>query len=210
MEYQLIIYSTDALFARMLELQFSEKGLTVYKSDRPQKHLTCDIALLDLDSSAAPAADSYQRLIGFTRGLAFTEDEVRRKCSLILHRPFDMALLRREVLSEEICQKAAYVHRAPVEQLHSYTIRNIRLDREAGRIVIDGREMQLTPIEQIVADCLLSARGQIVSRERLSAAIGKSSANKTDVYVCFLRKKLEQITPVRVIETVRGKGYRVP
>ena len=207
MQYQLIVYSTDAVFARMLELEFSAKGLTVYTAGQPRQDLTCDVALLDLDSVAAPSPETYQRLIGFTRGSAFTEDEVRRQCSLILHRPFDMALLRREVLREELYGAATYVGRSSLELSRTYVAHDVRLDREKSRIVIDGKEALLTPTELAVADILLHARGTLVTREALSAAIGESVANKTDVYVCFLRKKLEALTPIRLIQTVRGKGY---
>jgi len=55
----------------------------------------------------------------------------------------------------------------------------------------------------------LEASGEPVSRERIAEGIGESSANKVDVYICYLRRKLEQVTGLRVIRTVRGKGYCV-
>ena len=61
--------------------------------------------------------------------------------------------------------------------------------------------------------CLLEQRGEIVSREMLRAALNSESdeddSNKTDVYICFLRRKLEHPLGLRLITTVRGKGYRL-
>ena len=58
-------------------------------------------------------------------------------------------------------------------------------------------------------ECLLSAHGQAVTRAMLDEAIGASAANKTDVYICLLRKKLEALTGNPTIRTVRGVGYRI-
>ena len=46
-----------------------------------------------------------------------------------------------------------------------------------------------------------------VNEEELAEAIGESSSNKTEVYVCHLRQKLEKLTSVKLIRTVRNKGY---
>lgn len=58
--------------------------------------------------------------------------------------------------------------------------------------------------------CLLEHRGESVSRDEISTVIGESSANKTEVYICFLRRKLEETFGDRIIKTVRGKGYTIP
>ena len=56
---------------------------------------------------------------------------------------------------------------------------------------------------------LLANRGTAVSREQLSAIIGESSTNKTDVHVCYLRRKIATHTDRPIIKTVRGKGYKI-
>ena len=62
--------------------------------------------------------------------------------------------------------------------------------------------------------CLLDHRGEIVGRDALDEALhsaGRESAdsNKTEVYLCFLRRKIERPLGIRLITTVRGKGYRL-
>ena len=57
MEYQIAIYSTDTVFARMLELEFSMRGFTVLTADDPSDGHYSDVVLLDLDSSVVPSPD---------------------------------------------------------------------------------------------------------------------------------------------------------
>ena len=202
MEYQIVIYSADAVFSRMLELEFLMREMSVLTVRQPREDLFSDIALLDLDSSAAPSPASYRRMIGFTRGAALAEDEARRQCSMILHRPFEMRLLRHEILTEQ----GSVQRRSAIPSLSSIAL---SVDPERDVLYADENVISLTPTEAILMRALLGDRGTPVSREILSALIGESSANKLDVYICFLRRKLEQVTGLRVIRTVRGKGYCV-
>jgi DNA-binding response OmpR family regulator len=79
----------------------------------------------------------------------------------------------------------------------------------------DGRPIALTPIEFRLLRQLASQPGRVFSRDQLIEAVwGYSSelgAERTvDVHVRHLRQKLEDepATP-RLIETVRGVGYRL-
>ena len=174
MEYQIVIYSADAVFSRMLELEFSMREASVLTVRQPREGLFSDIAILDLDSSAAPSPASYRRMIGFTRGAALAEDEARRQCSMILHRPFEMRLLRREVLGEQGSAQRGTVVPSP-----SSIALSVDPDRDVLRA--NGNEIALTPTEAILMRALLRERGTPVPRVALSELIGTSSANKLDV-----------------------------
>lgn len=202
MEYQLIVYSTDAVFARMLEVEFLMREMTVLVSEQPDPTLSCEIALLDLDSVAPPLPHTYRRMIGFTRGEVTTDEESRRQCSMILYRPFEMSALRREVLLGS--ERAEHSAERSLDTLH------LRLNAELRTMGLGAKEIALTPHEFAVAELLISNRGKIVSREQIAERIGESDANKVDVYVCYLRRKAERLTPVRLIRTLRKKGYMIP
>lgn len=199
MEYRLIIYSSDAIFSRMLEVEFSMQGLSVLVSDHPGGDLFSSIALLDLDSAQPPLPDSYDRMIGFTRGQSMADEDTRRACSMILRRPFEMQLLRREILEKSDFKELSDGRREPKIFLH----------QDGHAIRVNGREVRLTPKEFLVAEYLFNHRTAVVSRRELTEVIGESETNKTDVYVCLLRKKLDTVCSMKVIETVRGQGYRM-
>lgn len=197
MKQQIVICSKDAVFARMLELELSLHGCSVQAVESFPNALFAEVVLLDLDSATAPPPECYRRMIGFTRGNAMTEDQTRRQCSMILRRPFAMYLLRREVLGAFEAQK---------EEQSSYPApRFSRLPN--GKLALCGKELELSPNEQVILHAMIERRGEAVSREALGALIGESVANKVDVYVCYLRKKLAKITPAKIICTVRNCGY---
>ncbi|MBQ9806188.1 MAG: winged helix-turn-helix domain-containing protein [Clostridia bacterium] len=197
MEKQIVICSHDAVFARMLELEFSFHGCTVQTVQGYPEDLFAEVVLLDLDSAAAPPPECYRRMIGFTRGKALSEDQTRRQCSMILHRPFEMPLLRREVLGEFEKQKEKSGGAVQLTALKN------------GKLELCGVVPELTPHEQAILSCLLEHRGEVVSRDGLAELIGESAANKVDVYICYLRRKIAKITPVKLIATVRNRGYRL-
>lgn len=89
----------------------------------------------------------------------------------------------------------------------------LRLDRNARRFTIRGEAVSLTPREFALLDYLLGHAGQVRSRsEILDAVWGLSfdtGTNMVDVYVYFLRRKLEAFGVRDLIETVRGRGYRL-
>lgn len=205
MEYHVAVLCADPLFARMLELEFGMQDLRVISAASLDDGDCAELVLLDLDSAKAPPAGSYGQMIGFTRNSALLEVDTHRQCAMILHRPFEVAVLRREVLAYFRGQRFPAM---PREDL-SLSKRERPLTVDATRsCLLDGeREIPLTLTECKIMQCLLSHRGQPVSRETLGALIGESSANKTEVYICYLRRKTDSPSGVRLIHTVRGKGY---
>ncbi len=78
-----------------------------------------------------------------------------------------------------------------------------------NQLTVGTNELPLRPKETVVMNALLANRGRAVSREMLSELIGESSANKADVYICYLRRKIATVTERAIIKTVRGNGYKI-
>jgi DNA-binding response OmpR family regulator len=85
----------------------------------------------------------------------------------------------------------------------------IKLIPEAHSILIDGATVNLTQREFTIVEKLIKNPGNIVTREELVNGFDDSevTVRTIDVHVSSLRKKLEKIK--LVIETVRGKGYKI-
>lgn len=81
------------------------------------------------------------------------------------------------------------------------------LDGKEKAVIHKNQLISLTDNEYKVLSRLLSANGEAVSREELSALLGADGGNIVDVYICRLRGKLEAPFGTRIIRTVRGKGY---
>jgi DNA-binding response OmpR family regulator len=85
-----------------------------------------------------------------------------------------------------------------------------KLIPEANSIIHDGATVNLTSREYAIVDRLLRTPGTIVCREELVGAFDdpEVTIRTIDVHVSSLRKKLEKAKIA--IETVRGKGYKIP
>ncbi len=91
---------------------------------------------------------------------------------------------------------------------------DLELDRLEHRAKRGGRVIVLTNKEFALLEHLLLHRGQCVSRVELLDTVWKlepaQTTNIVDVYINYLRRKLEDPPPGRLIATVRGRGYMVP
>ena len=74
-----------------------------------------------------------------------------------------------------------------------------------------GRALQLTAREYALLLLLLQHRGEVLSREQILREVWHdqqgAASNVIEVYVRYLRQKLEQDGARRLIHTVRGQGY---
>jgi two-component system, OmpR family, phosphate regulon response regulator PhoB len=86
---------------------------------------------------------------------------------------------------------------------------NVRIDRVRHRVFVDDRELELTPTEFRLLECMLRQPGRAFTRHQLmDAAIGEGAIvleRTIDVHIKTLRRKLGTAD---LIETVRGVGYR--
>lgn len=88
---------------------------------------------------------------------------------------------------------------------------SLRLWRSGQENIVrySGKNVHLTPNEADLLCLLGEAEGALVSREKISALLGAEKGNMSDVYICRLRRKLELPFERKLIETVRGRGYRL-
>ena len=102
----------------------------------------------------------------------------------------------------------------------SLSRRIIRLSREAveigagdleGPVTVRGRDVELTKKEFDLLRCLLENKGRVLTREVLLDSVWGfdfvGETNSVDVYVRFLRSKLDEAFDIKLIHTVRGVGY---
>jgi two-component system response regulator MprA len=88
---------------------------------------------------------------------------------------------------------------------------DVRLDRGAHEVRRDGREIELTRTEYLLLELFLRNPRQVLERgtifERVWGYDFGPSSNSLEVYVGYLRRKLEAEGEQRLIHTVRGVGY---
>ena len=88
---------------------------------------------------------------------------------------------------------------------------HVRLDTASQQVWRDGEEIQLTPREYTLLEYMAMRQGEIVSRaeiwEHLYDFLDATTSNVVDVYVGYLRKKIDLPGRLSLIRTVRGRGY---
>jgi len=88
---------------------------------------------------------------------------------------------------------------------------DLTLDLTLRRAVRNGRAIELTVKEFELLRCLMVHAGQVLTREQILEAVwgdrGAGESNVIEVYIRYLRLKLESEGEKRLIQTVRGVGY---
>jgi len=99
------------------------------------------------------------------------------------------------------------------EVVETYADDFVQVDYGQRRIVVQGRDVQLTPLEFKLLAAFVQNPNQVLSRDQLLELVWGDpygvSGDQVKLYVGYLRKKLMPDAPETApIETVRGFGYR--
>jgi DNA-binding response OmpR family regulator len=99
------------------------------------------------------------------------------------------------------------------EVVETYADDFVQVDYGQRRIVVEGRDVQLTPLEFKLLAAFVQNPNQVLSRDQLLEIVWGDpygvSGDQVKLYVGYLRRKLVPGSPESSpIETVRGFGYR--
>jgi two-component system, OmpR family, response regulator len=120
-----------------------------------------------------------------------------------LVKPFDFG--------ELLARLRALIRREPPDRVALLEAGDLQVDPQTRIAKRDGEEIELTARELAVLEVLARHAGHVVTREELLGQVWdedyEGSPNVGDVYVGYLRKKLERPSGPRLIRTVRGVGF---
>jgi two-component system, OmpR family, response regulator len=107
----------------------------------------------------------------------------------------------------------ALVRRGPVERAPVLSVGDLRLDPAARRVWRGAAEVGLSAREFALLETLMRHAGQVLDRLQLLDHVWdgeyENRSNVIDVYIRYLREKVDRPFGVTSIETVRGAGYRL-
>ena len=221
---KLLIIEDDRSLASVVEYNFSNSGYEVYCARDGQdginqaRNRLPDIILLDLmipvidgievcrqlraESTTRETpiimvtakSEEVDQLIGFSVG---ADDYVIKPFSVRVLMEKVKTLLRRHARSQGV--GLDIVSSGPVE-----------VDRGRHRVLVDQKQLELTPSEFRLLDTMIRHPGRAFDRsELINSALGADTLaleRTIDVHIRSLRKKLG--IHADVIQTVRGVGYR--
>lgn len=122
-----------------------------------------------------------------------------------LRKPFHFEVL--------VARVRALLRRGRPQVAERLEVGDLRLDRRQHRCWRGEAEVELTPREFDLLAVLLDAAGQVVAKaellERVWGPRFEGDPNIVEVYIGYLRRKVDKPFNRRAIETVRGVGYRL-
>jgi DNA-binding response OmpR family regulator len=123
----------------------------------------------------------------------------------------DDYLVKPFAFEELLARVRAVLRRARGKPSPRLACADLVLDPAAHRVTRGGREIRLTPREFALLQFLLEHAGDTVSRTRIAAAVWEHDfdtfSNVVEVYIRYLRAKVDEPFATRLIHTVRGVGY---
>ena len=88
---------------------------------------------------------------------------------------------------------------------------DLELDQLSHDVTRAGKTIELTATEYALLEYLMLHDGQVVTRTMISEHVWNqdfdSFSNVINVYINYLRKKVDAGFPVKLIQSVRGRGY---
>ncbi|WP_019073721.1 response regulator transcription factor [Streptomyces hokutonensis] len=129
-----------------------------------------------------------------------------------LSKPFavDELLARVRALLRRSGRRAAD-EEPPPPGLEQLVFHDLVMDPRTRTVTRGGRPLELTRTEFVLLEYLLHHPGTVLTRPRLHRQVWgfdfEPASNTLDVYVMYLRRKLESRGEPRLIHTVRGLGY---
>lgn len=115
---------------------------------------------------------------------------------------------------EELLARVKAILRRPRKALpQKLQVNGLTLDPVSRKVYKNGKEITLTLKEFALLEYLMRSPGQAIKREELIDSLWdfnfSSFSNIVDVHVNNLRKKVNGAKHEKLIETVRGVGYRI-
>ena len=207
------LISSDKKFARMLELELFEIGLKV-KTVTEQLNFPALKLIADTASLVIFDADYYSGDMSFVSKtqlpfVVFDKNNINADFENVIacfERPF-----RVNELISLVGSKFDVKRTVGMTVNHTKNAVNMELDPFTKKVTVDGKSIKFSPKEFALLSLLYKNRGHIVPRQKVIHTVWgedyDTKNNADNVYINYLRKKLDDSLGVKMIYTIRGKGY---
>lgn len=226
MAERILIIEDEEKLARMLELELTYEGYSVQKAfdgrDGLNKALerTTDLILLDIMLPGLSGLEVLRRLkkegVRTPVILLTARDNVADKVSGLdagaddyVTKPFAIEELLARIRAN--LRKSAHFQEEDTPVV--YRVEGVELRPDSREALVNGQPVELTRREFDLLCCLMEHRGKVLSRSALLNMVWgyeyAGETNTVDVYIRFLRSKIDARLGRKLIETVRGVGYAI-
>jgi DNA-binding response OmpR family regulator len=116
-------------------------------------------------------------------------------------------------LAELLARVRALLRRTPRSELTLFQVGDLELDPATRQVRRNNRKLRLSSTEFALLEVLMRNRGRVMTRATLLEQVWDydfaGQDNVLEVYISYLRSKIDKGEAVKLIHTVRGVGYRL-
>ncbi|MFF2753578.1 response regulator transcription factor [Psychrobacillus sp. NPDC058041] len=226
MKEQVLIIEDEENIARVLQLELEFEGYDVEIAYTGTDGLIkyrekkWDLILLDLMLPGLNGLDVLRRIratesdtpVILLTAKSDLEDKViglDLGANDYVTKPFEIEELLARVRSSIRFAKSTPILVTKDEKVHIFE--SLMLNEQTREIRRDGQSINLTPREYDLLLYLMKHPNQVLTREQLLDAVWGfdyyGDTNVVDVYIRYVRKKIEENQKTSLIQTIRGVGY---
>ena len=231
MTERILLVEDEEKMARMVELELLHEGYEVTKAFDGTAGLAqaesggFDLVLLDIMLPGLSGMEVLRRLrrsSDIPVILLTARDAVMDKVSGLdtgaddyITKPFAIEELLARIRAGLRKRAAAELHKdeAPKNLVLTAAGGELTLDVDRHEVRVRDQAVELTLREFSLLQYLLENKGRVLSRDALLEQVWgydyAGETNAVDVYVRFLRSKLDERFGLKLIHTVRGIGYQI-
>jgi len=176
--------------------------------------LDYDLVVLDLNLARLDGVATLKSVRSKKSSLPILVLTARGKVEdwvLCLDHGADDYLVKPFSFSELSARIRALLRRSRMPSASVLAVEDLRLDRVERKVTRGNRALELTSKEFALLEYLMRNAGRRVTRTMIIAHVWNlsfdSSTNLVDVYINYLRRKVDDGFPRKLIHTIRGVGY---
>ena len=220
MAEKILLVEDEEKLARMVELELRYEGYEVGKANNGRTGLDMalsgEYALVLLDIML-PQMTGMEVLRRLRRESAIPVIMLTARDSVIdkvsgLDSGADDYITKPFAIEELLARIRAALRKQPAAPaVQKLTAGPLVMDVDRHEVTVNGQGVDLTKKEFDLLQHLLENKGRVLSREVLLDGVWGfdfvGETNSVDVYIRFLRSKLDDAFGLKLIHTVRGVGY---
>jgi DNA-binding response OmpR family regulator len=222
----ILIIDDEVKISRLLELELTHEGYEVELAENGREgldkalHQTWDLIILDIMLPELNGVEVLRRLrktdpvtpVILVTARNSTPDKVAgldQGANDYITKPFEIEELLARIRANIRHRVDGDQHRE--QDLDVLEVGSLVLNRKSRDVKREGQRIELTPKEYDLLLYLMENKNQVLSREQIISHVWGydfvGDTNVIDVYIRYVRKKIEHHFKGKLIQTIRGVGY---